>query len=201
MHDKGRLSTDRSRPVIKATDWRGKLVAIVGKDVAEYCIAEFTKRNHAAGNNPLLKTHANSVIRTLLIKYTDVTVRTILQVFEIGMGRYQKIKKDGSGQTPELSFVENPDILATVAQSAAAQKGELFCVGFAAESHDLLAHATAKRLRKQVPLIVGNIGPATFGQDDNALLLVDEKGARELPQASKQVLAVQLIEDIARRLG
>ena len=94
MHDKGRLSTDRSRPVIKATDWRGKLVAIVGKDVAEYCIAEFTKRNHAAGNNPLLKTHANSVIRTLLIKYTDVTVRTILQVFEIGMGRYQKIKKD-----------------------------------------------------------------------------------------------------------
>jgi phosphopantothenoylcysteine decarboxylase/phosphopantothenate--cysteine ligase len=113
----------------------------------------------------------------------------------------QKIKKDGSGQTPELSFVENPDILATVAQSASAQKGDLFCVGFAAESHDLLAHATAKRLRKQVPLLVGNIGPATFGQDDNALLLVDALGARELPHASKQVLALQLIEDIARRLG
>ena len=113
----------------------------------------------------------------------------------------QKIKKDGSGQTPELSFVENPDILATVAQSAAAQKGDLFCVGFAAESHDLLAHATAKRLRKQVPLLVGNIGPATFGQDNNALLLVDALGARELPHASKQVLALQLIEDIARRLG
>jgi phosphopantothenoylcysteine decarboxylase/phosphopantothenate--cysteine ligase len=113
----------------------------------------------------------------------------------------QKIKKDGSGQTPELSFVENPDILATVAQSASAQKGELFCVGFAAESHDLLAHATAKRARKQVPLLVGNIGPATFGQDDNALLLVDALGARELPHASKQVLALQLIEDIARRLG
>jgi phosphopantothenoylcysteine decarboxylase / phosphopantothenate---cysteine ligase len=113
----------------------------------------------------------------------------------------QKIKKDGSGQTPELAFVENPDILATVAQSDAAQKGDLFCVGFAAESHDLLAHATAKRLRKQVPLLVGNIGPATFGQDDNALLLVDACGARELPHASKQVLAIQLIEDIARRLG
>jgi phosphopantothenoylcysteine decarboxylase/phosphopantothenate--cysteine ligase len=113
----------------------------------------------------------------------------------------QKIKKDGSGQTPELSFVENPDILATVAQLASAQKGALFCVGFAAESHDLLAYATAKRIRKGVPLLVGNIGPATFGQDDNALLLVDDQGARELPQASKQVLAVQLIEDIARRLG
>ncbi|PUE52725.1 bifunctional phosphopantothenoylcysteine decarboxylase/phosphopantothenate--cysteine ligase CoaBC [Limnohabitans parvus] len=113
----------------------------------------------------------------------------------------QKIKKDGSGQTPELSFVENPDILATVAQSAAAQKGELFCVGFAAESHDLLAHATAKRVRKQVPLLVGNIGPATFGQDDNALLLVDAHGARELPHTSKQALAVLLIQDIAQRLG
>jgi phosphopantothenoylcysteine decarboxylase/phosphopantothenate--cysteine ligase len=113
----------------------------------------------------------------------------------------QKIKKDGTGQTPELSFVENPDILATVAQSAEALTGALFCVGFAAESHDLLAHATTKRLRKQVPLLVGNIGPATFGQDNNALLLVDESGARELPHASKQALATQLIEDIARRLG
>ena len=113
----------------------------------------------------------------------------------------QKIKKDGSGQTPALGFVENPDILATVAKSPRAQAGELFCVGFAAESHDLLAHATAKRERKGVPLLVGNIGPATFGQDDNALLLVDAQGARELPHASKQALATQLIEDIARRLG
>ena len=113
----------------------------------------------------------------------------------------EKIKKDGSGQTPELTFVENPDILATVARSPAAQKGDLFCVGFAAESHDLLAHATAKRLRKQVPLLVGNIGPATFGQDENALLLVDALGARELPHASKQALAVELIADIARRLS
>jgi phosphopantothenoylcysteine decarboxylase/phosphopantothenate--cysteine ligase len=113
----------------------------------------------------------------------------------------QKIKKDGTGQTPELSFVENPDILATVAQSPRGASGELFCVGFAAESHDLLAHATAKRLRKGVPLLVGNIGPATFGLDDNALLLVDAAGARELPHASKQALAQQLIADIARRLG
>ena len=94
MHDKGRLSTDRSRPVIKATDWRGKLEVIVGKLVAEYCIAEFKRRNNAAGNNPVLKNHANSVIRTLVIKYPAVTVKTLLQVFQIGMGRLQKIKKD-----------------------------------------------------------------------------------------------------------
>lgn len=112
----------------------------------------------------------------------------------------QKIKKDGSGQTPALSFVENPDILAGVAQSERARNGALYCVGFAAESHDLLAHATAKRERKGVPLLVGNIGPATFGQDDNALLLVDAQGATELPRASKLELAHQLIAEIARRL-
>ncbi len=112
----------------------------------------------------------------------------------------QKIKKDGSGQTPTLAFVENPDILATVAQSERAQTGDLFCVGFAAESHDLLAHATAKRARKGVPLLVGNIGPATFGKDDNALLLVDANGTQELPHASKLHLARQLVAEIARRL-
>jgi phosphopantothenoylcysteine decarboxylase/phosphopantothenate--cysteine ligase len=112
----------------------------------------------------------------------------------------QKIKKDGSGQAPTLSFVENPDILAAVAQSERARGGALYCVGFAAESHDLLAHAQAKRARKGVPLLVGNIGPATFGQDDNALLLVDAQSTQELAQAPKLTLARQLVAEIARRL-
>lgn len=111
-----------------------------------------------------------------------------------------KIKKDGSGQVPTLAFVENPDILASVAASARAQSGQLYCVGFAAESENLLEHAAAKRARKGVPLLVGNIGPATFGQDDNALLLVDAGGHRELPRASKIELARQLVADIAARL-
>jgi len=113
----------------------------------------------------------------------------------------QKIKKDGSGQPPALAFVENPDILAAVAQGERAKSGALYCVGFAAESHDLLANAQVKRARKGVPLLVGNIGPATFGQDDNALLLVDEHRAVELPRADKLTLARQLVAEIARRLG
>ena len=112
----------------------------------------------------------------------------------------QKIKKDGSGLPPVLGFVENADILATVASSPRAQSGALYCVGFAAESHDLLAHATAKRARKGVPLLVGNIGPATFGQDDNALLLVDAAGAKEIPRASKLALARLLVAEISSRL-
>ncbi|PZU42729.1 MAG: bifunctional phosphopantothenoylcysteine decarboxylase/phosphopantothenate--cysteine ligase CoaBC [Acidovorax sp.] len=112
-----------------------------------------------------------------------------------------KIKKDGTGDVPALEFVENPDILATVARTERARAGRLYCVGFAAESENLLEHASAKRERKDVPLLVGNIGPATFGQDDNALLLVDAQGHRELPRASKEALGHQLVAEIARRLA
>jgi phosphopantothenoylcysteine decarboxylase / phosphopantothenate---cysteine ligase len=111
----------------------------------------------------------------------------------------QKIKKDGSGKTPVMEFIENADILATIARSDRATSGQLFCVGFAAESENLEAHAKAKRERKGVPLLVGNIGPATFGQDDNALLLVDAQGVQEMARAPKLVLARQLIAEIARR--
>jgi phosphopantothenoylcysteine decarboxylase/phosphopantothenate--cysteine ligase len=113
----------------------------------------------------------------------------------------RKIKKDGSGQMPTLGFTENPDILAAVAQSERARSGRLFCVGFAAESHDLEENASAKRIRKGVPLLVGNIGPATFGNDFNALLLIDDAGTRELPHAPKLTLARELVAEIARQLA
>jgi phosphopantothenoylcysteine decarboxylase / phosphopantothenate---cysteine ligase len=109
-----------------------------------------------------------------------------------------KIKKDGTGQVPALALTENPDILATVAKLPSAQRP--WCVGFAAESHDLLRHAREKLQRKGVPLIVANIGPATFGQDHNTLLLVDAHGERELPRADKLSLARQLVAEIANRL-
>ncbi len=109
----------------------------------------------------------------------------------------QKIKKDGSGQVPSLSFVENPDILATVAQLPLAERP--WCMGFAAETENILAHARAKLQRKGVPLIVANNGPATFGRDDNALVLVDANGERELPAGDKLTLARELVAEMARR--
>ncbi len=112
----------------------------------------------------------------------------------------QKIKKDGSGHVPPLGFVENPDILAGIASGSRANSRALYCVGFAAESEDLMAHAQSKRIRKGVPLLVGNIGPDTFGQDDNALLLIDEHGSIDLGKASKLQLARRLVAEIARRL-
>jgi phosphopantothenoylcysteine decarboxylase/phosphopantothenate--cysteine ligase len=109
----------------------------------------------------------------------------------------QKIKKVGDQRVPSFELTENPDILAAVARLAVAP----YCVGFAAESHDLLKHAQEKRVRKNVPLIVGNIGPATFGRDDNTLLLVDARGERELPSGDKLTLARELVREISTRLN
>jgi phosphopantothenoylcysteine decarboxylase/phosphopantothenate--cysteine ligase len=109
-----------------------------------------------------------------------------------------KIKKDGSGAVPALAFVENPDILATVARLPATQRP--WCVGFAAESQDVERHARAKLQKKGVPLVVGNLGPATFGRNDNALLLVEADRTTELPRADKLTLARQLVAAIAERL-
>ena len=109
----------------------------------------------------------------------------------------QKIKKDGSQRVPGLEMVENPDILATVARLPEGQRP--WCVGFAAESENLVPHARDKLRRKGVPLVVGNLGPATFGKDDNALVLVDALGETELPRADKLSLARALVAEIARR--
>ncbi|MBA4217350.1 MAG: bifunctional phosphopantothenoylcysteine decarboxylase/phosphopantothenate--cysteine ligase CoaBC [Methylibium sp.] len=108
-----------------------------------------------------------------------------------------KMKKvEGGATAPTLAMTENLDILAAVAKLPQPP----YCVGFAAESEKLAEHADAKRRRKGIPLIVANLGPATFGRDDNALLLIDEQGQRELPRADKLSLARELVADIAKRL-
>ena len=135
------------------------------------------------------------------VKETSVFVATAAVAdWRVAHVADQKIKKTAKGDAPDLQFTENPDILGEVAKSDRAQSGALFCVGFAAESHDLQKHAQAKREKKGVPLLVGNIGPATFGSDENALLLVDAQGTQEIPQANKLDLARKLVTEIAQRI-
>ncbi len=109
-----------------------------------------------------------------------------------------KIKKAKDQGAPSLSFTENPDILASVAALPASKRP--WCMGFAAESHDLVKHARDKLVRKGVPLIAANLGPATFGRDDNRLVLIDAAGERELPTAPKLALARLLVREIAERI-
>lgn len=97
---------------------------------------------------------------------------------------------------PALELVENPDILASVARRA----GAPYCVGFAAETENLVRHAQMKRERKGVSLMIGNIGPETFGRDENELVLVDEASVVSLGRGDKGELATRLVVEIARRL-
>lgn len=115
----------------------------------------------------------------------------------------RKIKKTAERRTPgAIELVENPDILATVAAlPASGALRKPFCVGFAAESHDLEAHARDKLERKQLDMVCANLGPATFGRDDNALLMIERAGAVDLGHADKLTLARRLVGEIAARLA
>lgn len=106
----------------------------------------------------------------------------------------QKIKKNAAAMTVEL--VKNPDILAEVA----ALPRPPFCVGFAAESHDLATYAEGKRVNKKLPLVVGNLISDGFGGEDNTVVLFDAAGAHPLATASKTEVARSIVAAIAARL-
>jgi phosphopantothenoylcysteine decarboxylase/phosphopantothenate--cysteine ligase len=75
-----------------------------------------------------------------------------------------------------------------------------FCVGFAAETENLVEYAQAKRKRKRIPLLAANLAHTAFGRDDNALTLFDDAGEHVLERAPKIVLARRLVAHIARML-
>lgn len=113
-----------------------------------------------------------------------------------------KMKKDGSGEAPALHFAENPDILARVSQMTEGRPK--LVIGFAAETDDVLAHATAKRARKGCDWIVANdVSPATgiMGGTENAVTLISEAGAEVWPRMEKARVAGRLAAKIAEALA
>ena len=113
----------------------------------------------------------------------------------------EKIKRQGQNP-PALEFVANPDILLDIAKTVKTKNGKSYpyCVGFAAESTNLEAHAEEKRKRKGIPMIVGNLGPATFGSDLNELMVIDAQGSKKIAKAEKLQLARQLIQLVAKKI-
>jgi len=103
----------------------------------------------------------------------------------------QKLKK--SEQSLTLELTPNKDILAEVASLPQAP----FCVGFAAESQNLLQHAEAKRKKKGLPLLVANLVQESMGQDDASVVLLDDAGSHPLPRAGKNRIAQQMLQHIA----
>jgi phosphopantothenoylcysteine decarboxylase / phosphopantothenate---cysteine ligase len=114
---------------------------------------------------------------------------------------HHKIKKDSTGTMPALHFTENPDVLATIAMGA---NRPALVIGFAAETDDVLAHATAKRLRKGCDWIVANdVSAATgiMGGAENAVTLISDRGAETWPRMAKAEVARHLAARIAEALA
>jgi phosphopantothenoylcysteine decarboxylase/phosphopantothenate--cysteine ligase len=112
--------------------------------------------------------------------------------YRVAQPNGQKIKKSTDKLTLEL--VPNPDILAYVADLPKPP----FCVGFAAESENLMEYAEQKRRAKKLPLLVGNLAQQAIGSDDNELILFDDSGSHALPRADKLTLARLLMQHIAQ---
>lgn len=106
----------------------------------------------------------------------------------------QKLKKHQG--KPQFDFSETTDILASVAALNPAP----FCVGFAAETENMIEYAQQKRARKNIPLLVANLAKDTFGKDENEVCLVSETGVEKLPKMLKEQLAVVLINKIAEKI-
>ena len=112
-----------------------------------------------------------------------------------------KIKKV-NGALPELRLAENPDILATVSQMTSGRPS--LVIGFAAETDDVIANATAKRVRKGCDWIVANdVSPATgiMGGSENQVTLITEQGADTWPRMTKDDTARALAARIADAMG
>jgi phosphopantothenoylcysteine decarboxylase/phosphopantothenate--cysteine ligase len=103
----------------------------------------------------------------------------------------QKIKK--SDASLNLELIPNADILGWVAS----QPDAPFCVGFAAESEKLREHATAKRKKKNIPLLAANLAQDAIGAEDNELVLFDDAGEHVLPRTDKSTLARALLRHAA----
>ncbi|HEY5166318.1 MAG TPA: bifunctional phosphopantothenoylcysteine decarboxylase/phosphopantothenate--cysteine ligase CoaBC [Pseudolabrys sp.] len=113
----------------------------------------------------------------------------------------QKLKKKAVQATPDLSLVENPDILATIAKRKS-QRPKLV-IGFAAETENVTANAKAKLVAKGCDWILANdVSPQSgvMGGDRNTIQLVTPKGIEPWPPQSKEAVAAMLIACIAGAL-
>ncbi|MES1987662.1 MAG: phosphopantothenoylcysteine decarboxylase, partial [Pseudomonadota bacterium] len=107
---------------------------------------------------------------------------------------HEKIKKSTSSLTLELT--PNKDILA----DAASLPNAPFCVGFAAETENLLEYAEAKRKAKKLPLIVANLAKEALGSEENSVTLIDKNGAHPLKRTAKTEVAKLLLQHIAHMM-
>lgn len=115
--------------------------------------------------------------------------------YRVANAAQHKLKKD-NGKPPVIELTENPDILRSVAQ----RENPPFCVGFAAESENVLAYARTKRQKKGVPLLVANDVSVAMGKPTNQIILLDDEQETTLPEMDKQAAAEAIVARMATLL-
>ena len=108
-----------------------------------------------------------------------------------------KIKKQNSSDSPNLKLIQNPDILSDFASNF---KQSTYCVGFAAETENILEFGQKKLRSKNIPLLIANHGPNTFGEDSNQVTLIDENSSVSMGPSDKLSLARNIVQEVAKRL-
>jgi len=135
----------------------------------------------------------NAVMANITNQDIFISVAAVAD-YRVAKPSFEKIKKSNAALNIEL--VPNEDILAKVA----ALPNTPFCVGFAAESENLLAYAEEKRKQKNIPLIVANLVSEALGADESTLTLLDDQGTHALSKSSKAKSARALLSHIAKML-
>ena len=161
---------------------------------AEVCLVSGpTCLTPPAGVRRIEVTSAEAMYRAVMAELPSAVFIAVAAVADYRVDAVQQHKIKKSATTLNLTLIPNPDILASVAALPDAP----FCVGFAAETEALARYAEAKRVRKKLPLLAGNLAQATLGQDTAELILFDDQGQHRLPRADKLTQARHLIRHLA----
>lgn len=176
-----------------ASDMGARVTLVYGKvELAREKIAALGANIHTLPSDTAETMH-QSVMQNIAEQDVFISVAAVAD-YSPAKPSTHKIKKGETSLTLELK--RNKDILAEVASLPNAP----FCVGFAAETQDLITLAEQKRIAKKLPLLVANLVSESMGQEDAGVTLLDNKGAHPLKRAPKANIAQQILQHIANML-
>ena len=182
-----------------AADMGAIVTLIYGKvEFSQQKIAALAANIHAASGDTAESMY-QSVMKNISKQDVFISVAAVAD-YTPAKPSAQKIKKSDQNNingTLSIQLMPTKDILKDVASLPNAP----FCVGFAAETQDLIAQAEQKRLRKKLPLLVANLVAESMGQDEASITLLDDKGSHPQQKAAKNVLAITLLTHISKMLN
>lgn len=175
----------------KACQYAGAEVSLVMGQISQNILPFGMKRTEVQSADEMLDTVTKEV------KDADIFISVAaISDYKVQNKSAQKIKKTSGTSNITLELTQNSDILAFVA----GLPNPPFCVGFAAESENLLTYAENKRVKKNIPMIVANLVQNAMGLDCNQITILDKKGPTEFPLMTKNETATAIVQHLTKLL-